>query len=286
MSQRDPVISWALGITSHLERSLSEKMTQPPILSNSLWTQLLLFYPTVALAMLLICYATCTRDSFCQIHEGPSRAPSSHCRFHKQCHSVPLGPLCSAPCFCSARFHTLDNTEIRNSTFVIKSLFKILCRTKEEENTDREDKHTYTCLIPNSRQSFHSQFLGILCEYIFSLSKFYVEYVNHFIHKTTYHSSPRASKWWNNKSWGGLLTNSRGCSAACRGWGAQIRHVGHTRCFSLLHNAWLWHRHLAATVGVPVGPLPCPPALLCTPRALLLGSQRLCAASAPAYISL
>jgi len=153
--------------------------------------------------MLLICYATCTRDSYCQIHVGPRRAPSSHCRFHKECRSARSAQLLASA---SLRFHTLDNTEIRNSTFVIKLSFKFLCRTKEEENTDIADKHTYTHLISNSRQSFHSQFLGILCEYIFSLSKFYVEHVNHFIHKTTYHSPSRASKWWNNQSWeGGAL---------------------------------------------------------------------------------
>lgn len=33
---------------------------------------------------------------------------------------------------------------------------------------------------------------------------------------------------------GVLLTNSRGCSAACRGPGPQIRHLGRTGCFPLL----------------------------------------------------
>lgn len=52
-------------------------------------------------------------------------------------------------------------------------------------------------LISNSRQAFHSQFLGVLCEYILSLTGFYVEYVNHVMHKAAYHSLSRATKWWN-----------------------------------------------------------------------------------------
>lgn len=59
----------------------------------------------------------------------------------------------------------------------MKLLFKFLCRTREKENTATHTRQTHTlaCLISNSRQTFHSQFLGILCEYILSLTRFYVE---------------------------------------------------------------------------------------------------------------
>lgn len=59
----------------------------------------------------------------------------------------------------------------------MKLLFKFLCRTREKENTVTHTRQTHTlaCLISNSRQTFHSQFLGILCEYILSLTRFYVE---------------------------------------------------------------------------------------------------------------
>lgn len=97
----------------------------------------------------------------------------------------------------SLRLYTLDNTEIRNGTLVRKLLLKFLCRTKEKENTITHTRHTYTCLISNSRQTFHSQFLGILCEYILSLTRLYVEYVNRVTHKAAYHSLSGATKWRN-----------------------------------------------------------------------------------------
>lgn len=120
-----------------------------------------------------------TLQAHCQHNTGPAYA-----------HFLASASLC---------LYTLENAEVRNCTSVIKLLFKFLCRTKEKKQNQLHipDKHTYMHLISNSRQAFHSQFLGVLCEYILSLTGFYVEYVNHVMHKAAYHSLSRATKWWN-----------------------------------------------------------------------------------------
>lgn len=58
------------------------------------------------------------------------------------------------------------------------------------------ETHTHTPLISIQGKHF-SQFFGILCEYILSLTRLCVEYVNHVIHKAVYHSLSGATKWWN-----------------------------------------------------------------------------------------